>query len=197
MKKSLLTGLLILTLCAGCGKIEMIHYNNVTRSGENGIREIEGSYAKEMDIGEFESLTGLPVRESLPEPYQKESLSVTALYDKNDKIINISVKIGGDGDDSPEVSVYSTELWSELGYSPIGAKYDNETSDSDIEVSKIGLMTTLFYRCDGSENAQNTRHDVYISQFSVGNLYVYVESGSMGKDDFERFAAALIAVGNA
>lgn len=201
MKKKIMNVLLVCLLIlmlpfSGCGKVEFIHYNTIGRTGENGIRDIEGSYTTDMTIDEFESLTGLPVRDSLPKAYKAEPLTVQALYDTNDKIVHVSVGIGnGDSGYPTTISVYSPELWSDLGYSPIGDKYGGGTEN--VEISKIGMMSTLFYRYDDSKETQNKLgHDIYIAQFSVNNLYIYVESTVMGQDDFEVFTAALIAVGN-
>lgn len=187
--------LIFMLLFSGCGKVEFIHYNNVANTGEDGIRDIEDSYTKNMTIDEFETQTGLPVRDSLPETYKAAPLSVQALYDNNDNIINLTVSIGEDNGAPTIISVYSTDLWSDLGYSPVGDKYGGDTSD--LEISKIGLVTALYYRYTDSSQTQNKiGHDAYIAQFGVKNLYVYVDSGSMSQDDFEVLTAALIAVGN-
>lgn len=188
--------LLILAALSGCGKVEWIHYNDIGRTGEDGIRDIEDSYTKGMDIDEFESLTGLPVRESLPEAYQAEPLSVLALYDKDDKIINLTVTISnGSNDDPAAISVYSPDIWSASGYSPVGDKYSGSAND-DLEISKIGMVTSIFYRYDNSKAQDKLGHDVYIAQFKLNSLIIYVESGAMSQDDFEQLSAALISVGN-
>ncbi len=192
IKISLVSLLMFMLLFSGCGKIELIHYNDVATTGEDGIRDIEGSYTKDMDIDEFESLTALPLRDSLPEAYQTAPLSVLALYDKDDKIINLTVSIDNEDDSDPAtVSVYSTDLWSASGYSPAGDKYGGETGD--VEITKLGMTTSLFYHYDDSKETQNKLgHDIFIAQFSVNSLYAYVESGAMSQDNFEQFAAALI-----
>ena len=208
MKMKKLTALLLVcllifpTLISGCGKIEWIHYNDIGRTGEDGTRDIEGSSTKDMGIDEFESLTGLPVRDSLPEAYQSASLSAQGLYDKDGKIINLTVNIDNEENSDPTIiSVYSPDLWSTLAYSPVGDKYggsDTETNDaqtSDVEISKIGMVTSLFYHYDDSKE-NKLGHDVYIAQFSVNSLIIYVESGTMSQDNFEQLTAALIAVGN-
>lgn len=193
---ALISMLILTALLSGCAGIEFFHYNNISVTSENAPKAIEGSYTKEMDVDEFETLTGLMVRQSLPKAYQSEPVTVVAEYDEDDKIINLTAGIGSDDNGYPiAVSAYSAALWSPLGYSLIGDSY--ASAGSDLEVSTIDQRSCLFYRYDDTQNDNKLGYSVYIGQVDINGIYVYIEAKAMPKADFEEFATALIFAANA
>ncbi len=193
MKKTAACAVLIcIILCAGCG-VTAVTYNGLDSISEGAPRYIEGSYSEDIDISEFESLTGLLVRQSLPESYASEPISGGAQYDKNGSIINMTVGIGERGNGFPaSVSVFSNELWSDLSYSPVDYRYGRDETN-DLLTTTIGQTSVLFFHYDDSkEKEYKLGHDVYIAEFELNDIDVYVETKTLSQHEFEQFVTSLI-----
>ncbi len=160
---------------------------------EGAPRYIEGTYTEDVDADEFETLTGLCVQQSLPPSFQSATIAGYAEYDRDGKIINMSVGVREESNGfSAGISVSSSKLWSELSYSPVDYRYGNEETN-ELVTTTIGETAVLFFHYDDSkEKEYELGHDVYIAEFGLSGINVYVESSRMNQDEFAQFVASLI-----
>ena len=160
---------------------------------EGAARYIEGSYNEEIDISKFKELTGIDIQKSLPDNYQSSLISGCVQYDKDGGIINISMSIDeASNGASAVINADSKELWSELSYSPVDYVYGNEDTN-DLRATQIGGIETVFFRYDDSKAKEyKLGYDVFIAEFIINGINVYVESIDMSKEEFEQFVASII-----
>ena len=191
MKKSAACAALIcIMLCVGCGKTA-VTYNSMDSIYDATPMNIEGAYTAELGADEFETLTGLSIRQSLPSTYQSESMSAYAEYDKDGGIINIQGSISHNGG-YIAFSAFSDKLWSNLSYAPNFYRYGDDGSNNLVFTTIGGIEVLFFYYDDSKEKEYKLGYDVYISDFDLNGINVYVESNAMSQNEFEQFVTSLI-----
>lgn len=183
---------LIISVYAGCSQ-SAVSYNNLSNVVEGAARYIEGSYNEEIDISKFKELTGIDIQKSLPNNYQSSVISGYVQYDKDGGIINISMGIGEASNGAAAViNADSKELWSELSYSPVEYYYGNENTN-DFAATQIGGIETIFSHYDDSKAKEHKLgYDVFIAEFIINDINVYVESIDMSREEFEQFVTSII-----
>lgn len=181
----------VIILCSGCGETAAT-FNNLDSITEGAPRYIEGAYTEDIDADEFETLTGLCVQQSFPSS-NTVTVSGYAEYDKDGNIINMSVGMSDDTNGfSAGISVYSTELWSDLSDSPVDYRYGGDETNNLVS-AKIGQTEVLFFHYDDSKEKEYTLgYDVYIAEFELNGINVYVESNTMDQGNFTHFVTSLI-----
>ncbi len=197
MKKIVIMAMACFVLCAGCGGETAAPSYHLKSVDANAHMYIEGSYSEAIDMTDFEKLTRLHVPQSLPDLYISEPITASAYYDKDGKIINMTVGIGEGNNGYPaSVSVYSSELWSSLSVSPIDYTYGSDET-TEFEPATIGKTKALFFHYDDSkEQEHKLGYDVYIAEFELNGISVYVESKAMNQKEFEQFVTSLIKTAN-
>ena len=183
---------LIISVYAGCSQ-SAVSFNNLSNVVEGAARYIEDSYYEEMDISEFKELTGIDIQKRLPNNYQTSDIFVYTQYGKDGGIINISMGISEVSNGAVAgINAYSDELWSELSYSPVEYYYGNEDTN-DYKTTQISSIETVFFHYDDSKAKENKLgYDVFITEFIINDINVYVESSDMSKEEFKQFVTSII-----
>lgn len=184
--------IIVILIIVSCTQDLNITYNEIDRLINAKAPYIEGEYSQKIEADDFKKLTGINILDSLPEDFKNENIVYFASYDKNNKILNISVGIGEENNGWPiSIAVDSKEEWSELSYSPIDYFYDDE-GINDMVKSDIYGVSVNFIHYNDNKSDYKLGYDVNIAEFDISDTHIYVESNKLDQADFKNFVTKLI-----
>lgn len=185
--------LLTLFIFVSCTNTLKVTYNEINSLTRSAAPFIEGSYEKEIENSEFEKLTGINLPDSVPKDFTNERKVYVVSHDKNNKILNISIMIGENNDGYPiSIAMYSRKIWSDLSYSPIDYRYGDKDNNK-MTKTNISDVPVCFIHYVDNNSEYKLGYDIYMAEFNINDINIYIESNRLNQADFESFVNTLIS----